>query len=263
MRTKASIKGHAIHQMLIPFPLGLLITAFIFDTAGYILNIPGFIQTGYYMSAAGILFGLIAGIAGFIDYVYSVPPESSAFKRATRHMLLMITTLTLFAIAWILRREDMDHSVILLLELSGSAAISIGGWMGGTLVSRNFIGPDHRYAESGKWKEAEITGVKGETVIVAESDELKLNQMKLLMVNGERLVLAKTEDGYKVFQDRCTHRGGSLADGVLICGTVQCLWHGSQFFIKTGDVKSGPAKEKIKTYDIIQNGDKIALKVDF
>jgi len=40
--------------------------------------------------------------------------------------------------------------------------------------------------------------------------------------------------------DRCTHRGGPLSDGVLMCGTVQCPWHGSQFDVKTVEVKCGP-----------------------
>ena len=31
----------------------------------------------------------------------------------------------------------------------------------------------------------------------------------------------------------------------MICGTVQCLWHGSQFGAGTGAVKAGPAKENI------------------
>src|SRR5829696_1310782 len=60
--------------------------------------------------------------------------------------------------------------------------------------------------------------------------------------------VACTEKGYAAFQDRCTHRGGPLSDGVLICGTVQCPWHGSQFDVHTGAVKCGPAEEEIAVY---------------
>jgi nitrite reductase/ring-hydroxylating ferredoxin subunit len=52
------------------------------------------------------------------------------------------------------------------------------------------------------------------------------------------------------FDDRCTHKGGPLADGVLICGTVQCPWHGSQFDARTGAVKAGPADKPIGTYAV-------------
>jgi hypothetical protein len=67
--------------------------------------------------------------------------------------------------------------------------------------------------------------------------------------------------GRRTIQDHCTHRGGSLADGVLICGTVQCLWHGSQFDTKTGQVRAGPAKEPIKTYTVDERDGEVRLKL--
>lgn len=67
--------------------------------------------------------------------------------------------------------------------------------------------------------------------------------MKLLRIGNKRIVLARSEQGYVAFDDRCTHRGGSLAGGVMICGAVQCLWHGSQFDVSTGKVKAGPERE--------------------
>jgi nitrite reductase/ring-hydroxylating ferredoxin subunit len=61
------------------------------------------------------------------------------------------------------------------------------------------------------------------------------------------------------FNDRCTHRGGSLAGGVMICGTVQCLWHGSQFDVITGKVACGPAKEAIAVYEVDERGPDVIL----
>ena len=46
---------------------------------------------------------------------------------------------------------------------------------------------------------------------------------------------------YTAFDDACTHGGGSLAAGTLICGIVQCPGHGSQFDTRTGTVRAGPA----------------------
>jgi nitrite reductase/ring-hydroxylating ferredoxin subunit len=126
--------------------------------------------------------------------------------------------------------------------------MACGGWLGGTLVFRNQIGVDHRYANAGKWKEEEANGPAGEPLDVAGADELKVGQMKLLHVNGRRIVLARTESGHVAFDDHCTHRGGSLADGTLACGTVTCPWHGSQFDVRTGEVVAGPAKDAIRSY---------------
>jgi len=79
-------------------------------------------------------------------------------------------------------------------------------------------------------------------------DDLKINQMKLLHLDGNRIVVCKTEKGYVAFHDHCTHRGGSLAGGSLACGTVQCPWHGSQFDVYTGSVMAGPATKNINVY---------------
>lgn len=175
----------------------------------------------------------------------------------------MITTIVLFGIAWLLRENSTTKPgyITLLFEFLGSITISIGGWLGGTLVNRNFIGPDHRYAHSGKWKESTLEAKRGESIEIGKSDELKVDQMKLLRVDGERIVLARTEEGYVAFQERCTHGGGSLADGILICGTIQCLWHGSQFDVKAGFVKAGPATEKIRIYPLIEKDGKIILQI--
>jgi nitrite reductase/ring-hydroxylating ferredoxin subunit len=149
--------------------------------------------------------------------------------------------------------------------------LSSGAWMGGTLVYRNQIGVDHRYARAGKWREATITVPAGDFVTVADAEELKPGQMKLLHLNGRRWVVARTGAGdaaegelsnqsFAVFEDRCPHRGGSLADGCLVDGTVQCPWHGSQFDVKTGHVVAGPAKDNIATCEVLIDGGNVKLR---
>ena len=150
--------------------------------------------------------------------------------------------------------------IIIGLETIGVILLSIAGWLGGTLVFRNQIGVDIRYANAGKWKEEYIKETSPE-IAVASIDELKVNQMKLLHINGKRIVVCKTEKGYAAFDDRCTHRGGSLAGGSLICGTVQCPWHGSQFDVFTGDVMAGPATRNINHYTVNVFEGKVILDI--
>jgi nitrite reductase/ring-hydroxylating ferredoxin subunit len=149
--------------------------------------------------------------------------------------------------------------VVLALEAIGVVLLTAGGWMGGVLVNRNQIGVDHRYAYAGKWKEEEIASAPGQPVVVGKVDELKVNQMKLLRIDGRRLVLARTDEGFTVFDDRCTHRGGSLAGGVMIAGTVQCPWHGSQFDCRTGKIKAGPAEQPIEVYRVREEQGRLLL----
>jgi nitrite reductase/ring-hydroxylating ferredoxin subunit/uncharacterized membrane protein len=260
MRSKAHISSHPIHPMLIAFPVAFLSGTFIFDVLAVILHKDDLWHTAYYLEIAGIVSALVAAIPGIIDFVGTVPPNSSAKKRGAQHGLINVTHLIIFCIAWWLRRdEEVSRILILSLETTGVTLLSIAGWLGGTLVYRNQIGVDPRYANAGKWKE-EYFEKKG-SIRVAALDELQVNQMKLLHVAGKRIVLGRTEEGYVAFDDHCTHRGGSLAGGSMICGTVQCPWHGSQFNITTGEVVSGPAKAKIDTYPVSERDGKVYLQL--
>ena len=259
MRSKASYNGHPIHPALIPFPFAFLTGALAFDALGWLFGWPSFWTTGGHLAAAGIVTALVAAVPGFIDYLYTVPPRSSGKQRATKHMLINLTAVGLVALAWLIRTDANFSFRVLGLEAVAVVLLSVGGWMGGILVSRNQIGVDHRYAEAGKWKEAVIERRTGSAMVVADAEELKINQMKLLRIGERRIVLARTEDGYVAFDDRCTHRGGSLAGGVMICGTVHCPWHGSQFDTRSGAVTAGPAKERIKTYRLEERAGVVEL----
>ncbi len=252
MRSKASFRGHPIHPALIPFPFAFLTGAFLFDAAGWVADRASWWTTGSHLAAAGIVTALVAAVPGFIDYLFTVPPRSTGKRRATRHMLVNLIAVALVAVAWIMRRGMIAGPDIwvLGLELAALGLLTAGGWMGGVLVNRNQIGVDHRYASAGKWAEAKIDASPGMAVTVANADELKVDQMKLLHVGGRRIVLARTEEGYVAFDDHCPHRGGSLAGGTMICGTVQCPWHGSQFDVNTGGVKAGPASQGIGTHRV-------------
>jgi len=260
MRSRAHIKSHPIHPILVVFPIAFFIGTFIFDILGIIYNYEIFYAVSFYMQISGIIGAVLAAVPGAIDYFKTVPPNSSAKKRATKHALLNITNLILFLIAWILKGNNINPYIILVLETIGIILLGIAGWLGGTLVYRNQIGVDPRYANAGKWKEEEKDTAKGQ-IEVASADELKTDQMKLIHLNDKRIVIARTEKGYVAFDDHCTHKGGSLAGGVMICGTVQCSWHGSQFDVNTGIVKAGPAKEKINTYTISEANGKVYLNL--
>jgi nitrite reductase/ring-hydroxylating ferredoxin subunit/uncharacterized membrane protein len=261
MRSRASIKGHPIHPALIPFAFAFLVGAFAFDVAGVFMDRPALWMTGANLALAGIAAALVAAIPGFIDYVFTVPPNSSAKKRATKHMLLNLSAVAAFVLAWILRgsADARPELLPLLVEAAGAGLLTVGGWMGGTLAFRNQIGVDHRYARAGKWSEESVSSDSGGTAVLAHSGELEIDQMKLVHVNGRRIVLGRTADGYVAFEDRCTHRGGSLAGGTMICGRVQCPWHGSQFDVSSGEVKAGPAKEPIETFRVVKTGDRLEV----
>jgi nitrite reductase/ring-hydroxylating ferredoxin subunit/uncharacterized membrane protein len=261
MRSRASYKGHPIHPALIPFPFAFLWGAFAFDLLGVWLDQPSWWTTGAHLALAGIAMALLAAVPGTIDYLHTVPPRSTGRQRATKHAAANLSAVALFALAWWLRGDvsAAPGPVLLGIEAIAVGLLTAGAWMGGTLVNRNQIGVDHRYAGAGKWKEATLEAQPSEPIVVARTDELEVDQMKLVHVDGRRIVLGRTEEGYVAFDDHCTHRGGSLADGSMICGAVQCPWHGSQFDVHTGAVKAGPAKEGIRTHRVEETGGEVRL----
>jgi nitrite reductase/ring-hydroxylating ferredoxin subunit/uncharacterized membrane protein len=241
--------------MLIPFPFAFLTGGWGFRVAASMSGNEDLKTVSKYLVPVGLVAGLVAAVPGIVDYLGSVPPNSSAKDRATKHALLNVTSLALFAAGWLAGRQR-GNAIPLTLHSIGTATLCAGSWMGGTLAYRNQIGVDHRYANAGKWQEQDVQGDTAASLEQAATG-LEMNQMKLVKVSGKRVALGRTGKGYAAFQDRCTHKGGPLSDGVLMCGTVQCPWHGSQFDVHTGEVKAGPAEVNIETYDVHDTRKKI------
>ena len=256
MKSSAHIKSHPLHPILVCFPIAFFTGTLVFDALYCFYDKPQFSHTARYLNYAGIGGALLAAVPGFVDYLKTVPPRSSAKKRAATHGLLNVAMLLLFVTAAFFRSQ-WSTGLILGVEAAGFAVMGIAGWMGGTLVHRNQIGVDIRYANAGKWKEETLEEKNGKIEI--DTSDLEENQMKLLHVGKRRIAIAIHDHKPFAFDDRCPHRGGSLAAGSTACGTVQCPWHGSQFDVRSGQLKAGPSKTGIKVYDIKEENGKTYL----
>ncbi|MGE0450885.1 MAG: DUF2231 domain-containing protein [Vicinamibacterales bacterium] len=267
MRSSAHVKGHPLHPMLIPFPFAYLFGAACLDIAGRAARRSAWHSTARHLRVMGIGSGLAAAVPGLIDYWFAVPPRSSAARRATWHGLANLTAVGLFAAVQGRRGGKRLPAVWELAAQTGAAGLmGLAGWMGGTLVYRNQIGVDHRYADAGKWQSRSVAGAAQEAgdtqeVDAGAADSLRVGQLALLEVGDRRLVLARTEEGLTAFDDRCTHKGGPLSDGALVCGTVQCPWHGSQFDVHSGAVRHGPAEQAIRTYGVSERDGRLWVRL--
>ncbi len=144
MRSKASIAGHPIHPMLIPFPLALWTTSFVVDILFYFLRHPTLLVIAKFMIAAGCLGAVAAAIPGIIDWL--AIKNGDAKRVANWHARLNIAALVVFAISLFLRlgsySELVGHKLTIpfLLSLVGVILIAISGWLGGELAFRYGIG---------------------------------------------------------------------------------------------------------------------------
>lgn len=148
MEAKAKALGHPIHQMLIPFPFGLLATAVIFDIIYLIWGNPTMAVVAYWMIIAGIVGGLIAAPFGLIDFL-AIPQGTRAKSVGLVHGLGNVIVLLLFAGSWWLRYGAAGDRVpyapstlALVLSFAGFALAGLTGWLGGELVDRHTVGVD-------------------------------------------------------------------------------------------------------------------------
>jgi len=121
MKSNARLFGHAIHPMLIVFPLGLLIIAVVFDGIYLLTRERTFAAVAYWDIAAGIIGGFVAAVFGFIDWM-AIPVGTRAKTVGMWHGGVNFVMLMLFGISWLIRYGAPEHSpntLTLLLELTG------------------------------------------------------------------------------------------------------------------------------------------------
>src|SRR5919197_1757752 len=177
MRSAANIEGHPIHPMLVAFPAAYLFGSACVELWARATGRRRWFRTASHLNALGIASALAAAIPGLIDYVFAVPPKSSAKTRATDHMFANLSALAAFALARAGRRGEDEPAApwAMAAEVAGLGLLTTGGWLGGTLVYRNQIGVDHRYANAGKWR-VEPHRLADAMIDVAASDELQPGQ---------------------------------------------------------------------------------------
>ena len=71
---------------------------------------------------------------------------------------------------------------------------------------------------------------------VLTASELRLREPVAVSVAGRRICLVRLEDGVFGFDDRCPHRGGSLALGSVCASVITCAFHTWQFDVRTGEL---------------------------
>jgi uncharacterized membrane protein/nitrite reductase/ring-hydroxylating ferredoxin subunit len=255
MRSRASIKSHPLHPMLVAFPIGLLVTSFIFDLISRWRDMPSLAAAAWYCIVAGLIGGAIAAIPGVIDLFSVIPRNSSGRTRGYQHAILNVLMLIAFiSVAAYRGGPTVADNTSLIISAVGVVLIGISGWLGATLVYRNQIAVDHLYANAGEFRQVELHDWDRP---VCNTSDISEGQMILAVIQGARVAVGRCPEGMVAFTDHCTHKGGPLSDGALIGCAVQCPWHGSQFDVLTGRVINGPAEDRIITYDVVIRGEDV------
>ena len=144
MESRAKVLGHAAHQMLVVFPLGLLPVAVVFDIVAMFTKNGFWYQLSFYMIAAGLIGGLAAAIPGLIDFL-AIPAGTRAKRIGLLHGVGNLIVIAFFALSWWLRYTDANFvpgNLAITLALLGVGLSMATAWLGGELVDRLGVGVD-------------------------------------------------------------------------------------------------------------------------
>jgi uncharacterized membrane protein len=141
MESRAKLFGHAIHPILIVYPLGLLSAGVIFDIIYLATGNTTWTLVSFWMIAAGIIGGLLSAVFGLIDYL-GIPSGTRASRIGLIHGLTNVCVVVLFIASWVLRRDSpgVPPTAAFVLSFIGVAGALLGGWLGGELVERLGVG---------------------------------------------------------------------------------------------------------------------------
>jgi uncharacterized membrane protein len=140
MEAKAKLFGHAIHPILIVFPLGLLSTSVVFDILYLATKRDTWVTVSYWMIAAGLVGAAAAALFGLIDYL-SIPSGTRAKAVGLTHGLVNLGVVVLFGASfWLRTRSQVIPWSALILSFTGFLLAMLGGWLGGELVERLGVG---------------------------------------------------------------------------------------------------------------------------
>lgn len=138
MDSRLNVAGNPIYPMLIMFPLGLLITATIFDIAN-LAGGPGLLGTvAYWQVVAGLAGGVCAGLAGLVDLL-ATRYGSRARRTAVTYGLVNLGVLLFFAVVLMVRMRDPQRAAsgaLLALELITLTAGVVLGRYGQPMLDR-------------------------------------------------------------------------------------------------------------------------------
>lgn len=144
MASPASIGGHPIHPMIIPFPIALWVFSLVADVIYLWRGNPVWKDwIAFYALLAGIIGAAVAAVPGLIDWLSLT--DKAVVKIANWHARLNVIALLIFAGSFYLRTTSGaslvggSYTIPLALSVLGVILITISGWLGGEMVFKHGV----------------------------------------------------------------------------------------------------------------------------
>jgi nitrite reductase/ring-hydroxylating ferredoxin subunit/uncharacterized membrane protein len=242
--------GHPLHPMLKDIPVGAWTLTIVFDLIGLVFKAPSLGPASAITTGLGIAGALGAAASGLMDWMDVDPPEKSV---GAVHAILNVTATLIFALSlfmrwrsgWQLSWEIFGVSLVAFLLMSVAASL------GGRLVYRMGVMINRNAYRSGP----------GEFRPAVAEQKLEEGKMLRVEVDGQPVLLVKSDGMVCAIGAVCSHYGAPLNEGTLEGSVVRCPWHGSRFALEDGGVKEGPAGAPVPCYEVRTANGQVEVKM--
>ena len=102
---------------------------------------------------------------------------------------------------------------------------------------------------------------RGQYHVVGARADLRDGEVTCVVVEGREIALYRIGDEFFATDDTCTHAHGSLSEGYVEDGEIECPLHGGCFNIRTGEATCPPATEPLATYEVRIEGEDILIGI--
>jgi uncharacterized membrane protein len=132
------LPGHPLHPPLTDATIGIYTAATVFALLSVIGVSDRNTATGWWLALViGLIVTVPTALTGLIEWL-GIEWGSPMWRTATAHLLSMVTATAFFLLAAIFgHRGYVDHAVrsgSLTLTLIGFGMLTLGGWLGGSVV---------------------------------------------------------------------------------------------------------------------------------
>jgi uncharacterized membrane protein len=140
-QSTASIAGHPVHAMLVPFPIAFFVLALVMDIAYWQSSNLTWKHFAEWLLFAGLVGGALAAIAGAIDFFTrrEIRNRAPAWPHAVGNTVVLLLA---FINSLVHARDGWTGVVPVGLALSvvTVALMLVTGWLGASLVYRHGVG---------------------------------------------------------------------------------------------------------------------------
>src|SRR5438105_6970843 len=141
-RSTASVAGHPIHPMLVPFPIAFFTATFFADIGYALWGNPGWVVATEWLLGAGLLFAGLAAITGSIDFLAcrGIRRINASWWHMGGNLAVVALSAWNFYVRYHTGAAHGLNSALTLVSLAVVLILLFTGWKGWEMVYRHRVG---------------------------------------------------------------------------------------------------------------------------